>query len=152
MNLSFFSKILIILLVLSSIFGVFLYFHNDKYIIPSSQCDIDGMRVCRLINDQKILSVQFTQPIELEEELNLLIKVPESVVLHQTWVQGINMYMGKSAVMVESTYSEAGGLAYQSKLFLGACSEPDMKWQLVVQTKDSEQNIQSYFFNFETHY
>ncbi|MDU0355096.1 hypothetical protein RS130_15380 [Paraglaciecola aquimarina] len=60
--------------------------------------------------------------------------------------------MGKTAVIIDSSKTIGSYHHHLSQLFLGACSEPNMKWQLVVQIVDSEQNIQSYFFNFETHY
>ena len=52
------------------------------------------------------------------------------------WVQGINMYMGKSAVLTDSIYLEDGKKVYNARLFLGACSEPLMRWQLIIQTID----------------
>ena len=66
------------------------------------------------------------------------------------WVQGINMYMGKNAVLADSTYAKEAKKVYNARLFLGACSEPAMRWQLIIQTTDNNELEQSWFFNFST--
>ena len=70
--------------------------------------------------------------------------------IKQMWVQGINMYMGKNAVIVDSVYAKEMKKVYNAHLFLGACSEPKMRWQLIVQTTDNDEIVKSWFFNFST--
>ena len=94
--------------------------------------------------------MQFLQEIKVEEELLLTITVPNNTKIKQMWVQGINMYMGKSAVISDSIYAEEGKKIYKARLYLGSCSEPAMRWQLVIQTEDDTQLEQSWFFNFST--
>ena len=66
------------------------------------------------------------------------------------WVQGINMYMGKNAVLTDSIYAENGKKVYNARLFLGSCSELFMRWQLIIQTETDAQLEQSWFFNFSS--
>jgi hypothetical protein len=105
---------------------------------------------CSLNVGEQKLSVKFAQTIELEEELSLEINIPNTQILKNVWVQGVNMYMGKTPVIVESNYVQNESVVHQGKLFLGACSESNMIWQLIVQTKDIRNNTHTYFFNFKT--
>lgn len=152
MNPAFFSRIFVISLVLASVAGVFFYLEQGQYTKSAKQCDIDGMHNCSVMFKQQPLSVQFLTPIELEEELIAKITVPTTLSLENIWAQGVNMYMGKAAVIVTLNKETIDSRVYKSKLFLGACSEPNMRWQLVVQAKDVRGKIHSYFFNFQTHY
>lgn len=116
----------------------------------SKQCKIDLQQECILSNDDLQVSVQFLQAIEVEEELKLQIKIPEDAKVVQMWVQGVNMYMGKHAVLTDAIFAQNGFKLYQASLFLGACSESKMKWQLIIQTENSEEAKESWFFNFDT--
>ncbi len=76
--------------------------------------------------------------------------MPDSLQLNSAWVQGVNMYMGKTALMIDSVVNQGEQVDYLASLFLGACSEPKMKWQLVVQGQDKAGQTHSFFFNFMT--
>jgi hypothetical protein len=108
------------------------------------------MNECIILSDGLQISVQFLQDIEVEEELLLSIKTPSSTEIGQVWVQGINMYMGKSAVLANSIYLEEGKKVHNASMFLGSCSEPFMRWQLIIETIDDKQKKQTWFFNFST--
>lgn len=116
----------------------------------TKQCAIKKTDVCHLLSDDRQVSVQFEQPIEIEEELLLTIALPADVKIQSMWVQGVNMYMGKTAVLVDSSYQQKNNIVHQARLFLGACSEPKMKWQLVIKTIDDKKLEQSWFYNFTT--
>lgn len=102
------------------------------------------------MHDKGVVELTFLQNIELEEELKLEFTLPTSLKLVGTWVQGINMYMGKTALIIDSSQNRGLQEVYQASLFLGACSEPNMKWQLVLQGQNSSGEKQSFFFNFST--
>jgi hypothetical protein len=117
---------------------------------PTKQCNINLTQECVVFDDVQRISVRFLQEIEVEEELLFTITVPNNTNVKKMWVQGINMYMGKSAALTDSIYADEGKKVYNSRLFLGSCSEPAMRWQLIIQTTDEKQAEQFWFFNFST--
>ena len=150
MNPTFFARILLPLLVSTAAVGIFLNYTDSSHIRTTKQCNIDLTQECVVFDNGQQISVQFLQKIELEEELSLIITVPNNTKIKQMWVQGINMYMGKNAVIVDSVYAKKQQKDYNARLFLGSCSEPAMRWQLIIQTSDENQSEQSWFFNFAT--
>jgi len=150
LNPTFFIKILLPLLVFAASIGLLLNYTDSLPVKSTKQCNIDLTQECVVFDNNQLISVQFLQEVEVEEELLLIIKLPHNVKIKQMWVQGINMYMGKSAVLTDSIYEEDNKKVYKARLFLGACSEPSMKWQLIIQTIDEIQTEQSWFFNFST--
>ena len=120
----------------------------------SKQCNLDLKQECEVFSSNQQVSVQFLQTIELEEELFFIVKVPKEQQIENMWVQGINMYMGKNIPQIESTYIKDDYKIYKARLFIGACSEPLMKWQLVIYTTQNQitanAETNSWFFNFTT--
>ena len=150
MNPTFFARILLPLLVFAAVIGIFLNYTDSSSIKSTKQCNIDLTQECVVFNNGQQISVQFLQKIEVEEELLLKITVPDNTKIKRMWVQGINMYMGKNAVLTDSVYVEDTKKVYNARLFLGSCSEPVMRWQLIIQTENDMQAEQSWFFNFMT--
>ncbi|PKG99493.1 hypothetical protein [Paraglaciecola sp. MB-3u-78] len=150
MNPTFFARILLPLLVFTAAVGIFLNYTDSPSIKSTKQCNIDLTQECIVFNNGQQISVRFLQEIEVEEELLLTITVPNNTKIKQMWVQGINMYMGKNAVLNDSVYAKEDKKVYNARLFLGSCSEPAMRWQLIIQTLDNNELEQSWFFNFST--
>lgn len=150
MNPTFFARILLPLLVFAAVIGIFLNYTDSSSIKSTKQCNIDLTQECVVFNNGQQISVQFLQKIEVEEELLLKITVPNNTKIKRMWVQGINMYMGKNAVLTDSVYVEETKKVYNARLFLGSCSEAVMRWQLIIQTENNVQTEQSWFFNFMT--
>ena len=150
MKPTFFARILLPLLVFAAAVGIYINYIDSPLKKSKKQCNIDLTQEC-IVNDQgQQISVQFLQNIEVEEEISLTVTVPNNTRIKQMWVQGINMYMGKNAVVVDSVYAKDMKKVYNAHLFLGACSEPKMRWQLIVQTTDNDEIVKSWFFNFST--
>jgi hypothetical protein len=147
---TFFAKSLLPLLVFAAAMGMFLNYTDSPPIKPTKQCNLDLTQECVVFDANQQITVRFLQEIEVEEELLLTITVPKNTKIQKMWVQGINMYMGKSAVLADSIYAEDDKKVYKARFFLGSCSEPAMKWQLIIQTEDDLQSKQSWFFNFST--
>jgi hypothetical protein len=147
---TFFARSLLPLLVFAAAMGMFLNYTDSPPIKPTKQCNLDLTQECVVFDANQQITVRFLQEIEVEEELLLTITVPKNTKIQKMWVQGINMYMGKSAVLAESIYAEDDKKVYKASFFLGSCSEPAMKWQLIIQTEDDLQSKQSWFFNFST--
>ena len=150
MNPTFFAKILLPLLIFTAAVGMFLNYTDSPPIKSTKQCNIDLTQECVVFDNDQQISVRFLQEVEVEEELLLTIRVPNNTKIKQMWVQGINMYMGKSAVLTDSIYAKEQENVHNARLFLGSCSEPAMRWQLIIQTTDDTQAEQSWFFNFST--
>ena len=110
----------------------------------------DLTQECIVFDQDQQISVQFLQEIEVEEKISLTITTKTDAKIKKMWVQGVNMYMGKNAVLVDSMYAKEMKKVYNAHLFLGSCSEPEMRWQLIVQTTDNNELEQSWFFNFST--
>lgn len=146
----FYAKIFLPLLLLTAAFGMYLNYADPPIIGSGKQCKIDLTQECIVIENEQQVSVRFLQEIEIEEENLLVIKVHKDIRIKQMWVQGINMYMGKNAVIIDSVYVQSTKKVYNSRLLLGSCSEPAMRWQLVIQTTDDSQSEMSWFFNFST--
>ena len=150
MKPTFFARILLPLLVFAAAVGIYINYIDSPLKKSKKQCNIDLTQEC-IVNDQgQQISVQFLQNIEVEEEISLTVTVPNNTRIKQMWVQGINMYMGKNAVVVDSVYAKDMKKVYNAHLFLGSCSEPAMRWQLIIQTTDNNELEQSWFFNFST--
>ena len=150
MKPTFFARILLPLLVFTVAIGIFLNYTNPPSIKSTKQCNIDLTKECIVFDNGQQISVKFLQVIEVEEEILLTITVPNNTKIERMWVQGINMYMGKNAVLSDSVYAMEEKKVYNARLFLGACSEPAMRWQLIIQTTDNNELEQSWFFNFST--
>ena len=150
MNPNLFAKIFLPLLVFTAAIGIYLNYTDSPPIKSTKQCNIDPTQECVVFYNDQQISVRFLQEIEVEEELLLTITIPNNTNVKKMWVQGINMYMGKSAVLSDYVYVNEGEKVYNARLFLGSCSEPAMRWQLVIQTADANQTEQSWFFNFST--
>ncbi|MGS2720109.1 hypothetical protein [Paraglaciecola aestuariivivens] len=150
MNRSLFNPFLLFLLIILVLIGLVLSSNQISPQQTNRQCTLISQQKCQLIVDEQKLSAQFLQPVALEEELNLKISLPTNTEIQAMWVQGINMYMGKHQLFTQSSYIENDQMVHLVQLFLGACSEPNMKWQLVIQTKQGTKPLESWFFNFET--
>lgn len=132
------------------IVGLVLSYSKPNNSDSSKQCHIDLGQECVLFHNNQEVSVQFLQAIEVEEELKLKISVPKQFKIVNMWVQGVNMFMGKHSIFTDAVSLELGQRVYSAHLFLGSCSEPKMKWQLIIQTQNSQKLVESWFFNFNT--
>ncbi|WP_299074299.1 hypothetical protein [uncultured Paraglaciecola sp.] len=150
LNSTHFSRLFLLFIILTAAVGLILNYTYLQPLKTTKQCNLDLAQQCDVFDNGQQVSVQFLQRIEVEEELHLVIKVPENTQIKQMWVQGINMYMGKNVVLADSVHVNQGAKVYNARVFLGACSEPAMKWQLIIQTSDESSNEQSWFFNFST--
>jgi protease II len=116
------------------------------------QCEVQGSDACTIQrHEQNNFILAFSRPPELEEEMTLSISYPDSYTLSQAWVQGVNMYMGRSAVVLEPSQGHEGTMSHNGVLFLGACSEKNMQWQLVTTFVDRSTGDEfKLFYNFDT--
>ena len=127
---------LVVLLLLMSIVTIYqeIVYEESVDVIPEP-CGTE-------INCQESrLSVTFKpSPVVVEQEIHVTIAFSPQWKLVNAWVEGVNMYMGKSPVIFDAVISEVG--SYNGILFLGSCSEPQMHWRLATewQTMEAENN------------
>lgn len=89
-------------------------------------------------------------PIPLEEELTVTLSIPIQRVFQRAWIEGVNMYMGKLPVVVEGSHTIGTHVSYDAITFLGSCSEPNMRWRMVVEVAEGNGRTERLFFNFQT--
>ncbi|MGQ8363690.1 hypothetical protein [Glaciecola sp. 1036] len=108
---------------------------------------------CQLINnqcafslDQQRLSIKFEQSPIPEEELFVQFEHSENIQIHKVYVEGVNMYMGKTPVIFEDANSLRG------VFFLGSCNLPEMQWQMVIEvSREGQTNTNQHLIvNFST--
>ncbi|QGT95194.1 hypothetical protein D3795_02925 [Pseudidiomarina andamanensis] len=86
------------------------------------------------------------QPL-VEEPFVITFTTPAEVLLENGKIEGISMYMGSIPLILEQI---AVG-KWQAKLWLGACSDPQMQWQGTVPWRHRENSIRGvYVFQFKT--
>lgn len=66
----------------------------------------------------------------------------------QAELTGINMYMGRVPVK----FTQLSSTEWQAVFLLGACTEPDMKWQLAVQLTDNSGNQRHFEETLQVHW
>lgn len=87
--------------------------------------------VCRLTLDGQTVEAEFDALPEIEEPVTLTIRLPTGAVFERAWIEGVNMFMGKIPLILESQSAQT----VSGWFMLGACSEDLMQWQLVVYFK-----------------
>jgi len=91
------------------------------------------------------LETEYKQ-IPLEEEVGMELRFNDGLRPEKIWVEGINMYMGKIPVIIEQ--QDSGWV--KAVFFLGSCSEPHMRWQLIAEFNTGSGTKKQVRFLFET--
>ena len=134
------------------VFIVLLLKQTDDKRTDDAQCQISGTSKCIIQRQNKNFSLELSKRPQIEEEINLSLEYPISYELSKAWVQGVNMYMGQSAVLIENTKSFGNQNTTKGLFFLGACSEKNMIWQIVtIYTDPLSGDEVKLFYNFSTH-
>ena len=117
-----------------------------------AQCQIEGTSRCVIQRQEEQFSLKLANSPQIEEEISLLLEYPSSYKLSKAWVQGVNMYMGRSALVIEDTKANGKQTFTKALFFLGACSEKNMLWQLVtIYIEPASGQEIKLFYNFSTH-
>lgn len=83
----------------------------------------------------------------VEEQFAIEFTVPEGLILEQGKLEGVSMYMGVIPLVVE----QQTDTTWQVKVWLGACSDPQMRWQASVPWYNQATNVKGYYrFEFTT--
>ena len=114
--------------------------HSDN-IASVNACTIQN-NSCEFTIDQQKFDVNFAQTPISEEEIRFTIRSHVDFELIDAWIEGINMYMGKSPVIVEN----AQPTRIDALFFLGSCNLKTMEWQMTLRLKNKTHPIQVRFF------
>lgn len=90
------------------------------------------------------LSVQISPAtIPVESPLTLTVKTNRDIQQLSGEVRGISMYMGRIPLHWRKV-SDTEGINWQAEFLLGACTEPQMRWQLTLTmaTVSGQQQLQ----------
>ena len=86
------------------------------------------------------------QPM-VEQPIFLSITAPDSVRFELGTIEGVNMSMGYLPVLIEPVSDQL----WRGKILLGACTEPQMRWRVVLPWRDELTQAQGiYSFEFVT--
>lgn len=93
------------------------------------------------------LRIKFIQPPKVEEELLVNFDISPGNTIKKAWIEGANMYMGKTPVIIEQLGPDK---INQGITFLGSCSQPDMEWLLFVEIDNNAGKTEVYSTTFNT--
>jgi len=133
------TLILFIVLLAISLSGIY-YKNVNNPNKQSETCDLTVGK-CTFVYENDEILVKFLSPIVTEEEILLSIELPQELKLIEAWVEGVNMFMGKTPIMQTDD-------AYVT--FLGSCSLAKMQWQLNLNVEKQNGQVKTYSAAFYT--
>lgn len=136
---------LLLALVLTAFAGWFLAPVNNT-LTDSENCDLTE-QVCIFDKGSNRFSIEFTHKPVSEEELTVKFNLPSNWVIEKAWIEGVNMYMGKTPVMFENVNKATQGVT-----FLGSCNLAQMKWLMFVELRQKNTtNVETLVASFSTY-
>ncbi len=114
--------------------------NNTETIAEMNGCAIQN-NYCEFIVDQQIFEVSFLDSPLVEEENRVSISSNENFTISRAWIEGINMYMGKSPVIIESATDNSAQALY----FLGSCNLETMQWRMLIQLEHKTHPVEVRF-------
>lgn len=154
MNQSIKSILILTAFVLLLSFAVYLTDKHQSTVTAAKHCQLTESLSCRFnlveLNNQQVI-VNFSAKVQVEEQNAVQLILPTQLRLKQIWIQGVNMYMGKIAVVEQTQSSQKVLNNHQLMFFIGSCSEPNMQWQLIIELEDQiNRKTERFFVNFST--
>lgn len=94
---------------------------------------------CISMENQQLNILFNTEYIMVEQQYKLTITSKQPI--ESIYIRGSNMNMGTLPLIYTLINNENGKFIYQSSFMLGLCSEPEMQWQLTVETQNNNLNV-----------
>lgn len=126
--------IIVVILILSVVYWAN---RTDSDRLISTQCYLTETQCLFSLYGENIKLDASTFPVEIEEWQRFTLQYPETITVTDMWIEGTNMFMGKTSVVLEQKKVESGVTSQQASFFLGACSEPDMRWRLLIRLQNN---------------
>lgn len=126
--------IIVLFLILAVVYSTN---QNKSAILYENQCYLTSTTCHLMLSDTEVV-IEFSDfPLQVEEMSSVVITHASHFSLVQGWLEGTNMFMGRTTLFVTDTQSLEKTTENRGELFLGACSEPNMRWKLLLDLKDS---------------
>ncbi|MDM7860837.1 hypothetical protein QTP81_09540 [Alteromonas sp. ASW11-36] len=104
--------------------------------LTSDALTIAGLNGCSIQNnycefalDQQNFEVSLPEGAKIEEESFVNITSNQGFVIEAIWIEGVNMYMGRSPVIAEIIEDTR----FNGLFFLGSCNTAKMEWVMKIQ-------------------
>lgn len=158
MNKSTKNSVTLVLICLLSVLAAVIYTENvNEPLNRGYECRLSD-QMCSFDGELGSLSVTFEQPPEIEEELVIDFYFSSNILLKRAWVEGSNMYMGRTPVVPENSTDGAFKLnsidalnSFKGVIFLGSCTEPLMQWNLYIEMENiATEDTRTYRISFDT--
>ncbi len=101
------------------------------------QVDVDGVRL--IFQPGRVIA---ETPVTLE------LRVAPNEHISEAFLTGINMYMGKIPLQLQPKQSQG---QWKSQFMVGACTEPEMRWQLTVLVRNQAGTIRRVQHEFQSY-
>lgn len=125
-----------IIVVISILTGVYFLNNQNESKLFDNHCYLES-QTCKLrLLDSQVIVHFDRYPIIIEELLALSIVHDNYFVLQNGWVEGTNMFMGKTNLFIGASPRNEKEVTHEAELFIGSCSEPRMRWKLVLNLTD----------------
>ncbi len=136
MNNTLIKQTFPIIVVISILSGVYWLNKSEPIDLGANQCYLQDSE-CHIALQEHTIELAFEHfPIQIEEMSAFTVTHDKQLQFQDGWVEGTNMFMGRSQVLEQQVSSTTQMRENQLALFLGACSEPSMRWRLVLNFKD----------------
>lgn len=125
--------IIVVILLLTVAYLVNLTIDQKDYeSLKANQCYLDSS-YCEFEIQDLTFKVEFDRfPLEIEEMTLINFSHPSEYTYDSGWVEGTNMFMGKMKLFTSAITQLQQNSQIDLELFLGACSEPQMRWKMVL--------------------
>lgn len=98
-------------------------------------------------SNEKIRHIFDPDQPRVEAPLTVIFTVAPEIELKRGIIAGVSMYMGTIPVAVE----QVKATEWRAELWLGACSDPQMRWQMTIPWNDESTGTQGHYqFEFVT--
>jgi len=98
-----------------------------------STAEVTCSEQCLSMENQQLKILFNTKYIMVEQQYKLTITSKQPI--ESMYIKGTNMNMGTLPLIYTLLDNDNGNFIYQSSFMLGLCSEPEMQWQLTVETE-----------------
>lgn len=134
--------VLLVILLAGVVFGSLnILTKNNNYNSDNKwSCMLTG-NSCEVVLPEGKLTVVMARLPTIEEQIPLTISAPEGSLITTAYVEGVNMFMGKIPVPLESVATQN----WQGWFMLGACSEAKMQWRMVLTITNRPEPVYIYF-------
>lgn len=126
--------IIVLFLILAVVYSTN---QNKSSILYDKQCYLQSTSCHLTLNDSEVIIGLSEFPLQVEEMSSVTVTHSSHLSLSQGWLEGTNMFMGRTTLFVIDTLTREQTTENHAELFIGACSEPNMRWKLLLDLKDS---------------